>query len=71
MKIADEETDKVVIEGSNEVVMGSEQKITNITLVAKNTDHVSHFLDAIMLGLFIIGEKDVISLNETTFIRAH
>lgn len=43
----------------------------NTTITAKNNDHVSHFVDIVMLGLFIIGEKDVITLNETNFIRAH
>ena len=43
----------------------------NLSELARNTDHVSHFLDVVMLDLFIIGEKDNITLNETTFIRAH
>ena len=40
-------------------------------MVARNTDHVNKILDMILLGLFIIGEKDNITLKDTTFIKAH
>ena len=50
---------------------GAVEKVTDISVVARNTDHTSKILDMIMMGLFIIGEKDVITLKETTFIKAN
>lgn len=63
MKIVDDEKDNAIIQGSNEVIMGSVQKVENITVIAKNTDHVNKFLDIVLLGLYIIGEKDTISIK--------
>ena len=71
MKIIKDDSDDAIIEGSNEIVMGSVEKITNMMVSGKNEDHVSHFLDVIMLGLFIIGETDNLVLNETTMLKAH
>ena len=51
--------------------MGSVDKMEDLTVIARNSDHVSQFLDMILLGLYVIGEKDVIGLRETTFIKAN
>ena len=51
--------------------MGEVGKEIGLSTVARNTDHVSKFMDIVMLGLFIIGEKDHIMLNHSTFIKAH
>jgi len=50
--------------------MGKEEQIKNLSVVAHNTDHLSKLFDMILLGLYIIGEKDNITLNSTTFISA-
>lgn len=55
MKIAEDDSESAIIEGSNEIVMGSPSKLINTSITAKNTDHVNHFLDIVMLGLFLIG----------------
>ena len=51
--------------------MGAVEKVTDVSVVARNTGHTSQLWDMVMLGLFIIGEKDVITLKETTFIKAN
>jgi hypothetical protein len=61
---------KAVIEGSNEVVMGDVEQVKNLSIVARNHDHLSNFFDLLMLGLYIIGENDNITLSNTTFIEA-
>ena len=45
--------------------------MVDFDVVGRNTDHVNKILDMVMLGLFIIGEKDNITLKDTTFINAH
>ena len=61
---------KAVIEGSNEVVMGDVEQVKNLSIVARNHDPLSNFFDLLMLGLYIIGENDNITLSNTTFIEA-
>jgi len=40
-------------------------------LEGKNTQYVSKWLDMILLGFYIIGEKDTVVLKNTTFMKAH
>jgi hypothetical protein len=40
-------------------------------VIGKNTAHTSEFLNMLLLGLYIIGEKDTIALKQTTFIKAN
>lgn len=60
-----------MIEGSNEIVMGNVQKLNDFSLEGKNTQYVSKWLDMILLGFYIIGEKDTVVLKNTTFMKAH
>jgi hypothetical protein len=69
-KIEDDDS-KAIIEGSNEIIMGDVDQIKNLSIVAKDHGHLDKFIDIILLGLYIIGEKDNITLNSTTFIKAH
>ena len=51
--------------------MGSVEQLSNYSLEGKNTQHVSQWMDMFLLGLYIIGEKDNITLKATTFMKAH
>lgn len=53
-KIADDDS-KAIIEGSNEIIMGDVTQIKDLSIVAKNHDHLSKALDVVLLGLYIIG----------------
>jgi hypothetical protein len=43
----------------------------DVVIVGKNTDHLSRFWNLMLVGMYIIGEKETIELNKTTFINAH
>jgi hypothetical protein len=69
--LIEDDDSKAIIEGSNEIIMGDVDQIKNLSIVAKDHGHLDKFIDIILLGLYIIGEKDNITLNSTTFIKAH
>lgn len=51
--------------------MGTVEPLTQYSLEGKNTQHVSQWMDMLLLGLYIIGEKDNITLKSATFMKAH
>lgn len=69
-KMADDDS-KAIIEGSNEIIMGDVTQIKDLSIVAKNHDHLSKAIDVVLLGLYIIGERDNITLKASNFISAH
>jgi hypothetical protein len=50
--------------------MGEVDQVKNLSIVGKNQDHFDKVIDVFLLGLYIIGENDSVSLNTTTFINA-
>ena len=59
-----------LIEGSSEVVKGVIEKTKTLTFETRDSGHLTRFVDVFLLGLAIIGEKDVLNLQNTTFINA-
>ena len=53
------------------MVYGEVKKVDNISFVGKNSDRLSKLGDLILLSLYILGERDVLTLKNTTFIAAH
>ena len=51
--------------------MGEVDQVKNLSIVGKNHDHFDKIIDVFLLGLYIIGENDSVTLNTTTFIKAH
>lgn len=69
-KKEDAEVENAIIEGSSEVIRGEFEKSKNISFVSKDSSRLNNFFELIMLGLFIYGEKDHLSLDSTNFINA-
>ena len=59
-----------MIEGSNEIVWGEVANIQDLRVIVKNSDRLSKLGDILLLGLYIIGEKDVMTVSDTNFILA-
>jgi hypothetical protein len=51
--------------------MGTIEPLRDYSLEGKNTQHVSKWLDMLLLGLYVIGEKDNITLKTTNIMKAH
>ena len=41
-----------------------------MSLVVRDSNRLNNFLELVMLGLFIYGEKDNLTLSQTNFINA-
>ena len=59
-----------MIEGSSETIRGELEKDKNVTFIVKDSNRLNNLLELIMLGLFIYGEKDNLTLTRTNFIDA-
>ena len=51
--------------------MGNVHKVENISIVGRNSDRFSNIIDMVLMGLYIYGEYDQITLKETIFIQAN
>jgi hypothetical protein len=62
--------ENAIIEGSSERIRGEIEKEKDVSLTVKDSNRLNSLLELIMLGLFIYGEKDNITLTRTNFVRA-
>jgi hypothetical protein len=46
------------------------EKSQHMSFISKDSNRLNNFFELMMLGLFIYGERDTLSLEDTNFINA-
>lgn len=59
-----------VIEGSSERIRGQVEKEQSITLTVKDSNRLNNLMELLLMGFFIYGEKDNLTLSHTNFVNA-
>lgn len=64
------EQENALIEGASETIRGELEVGQLFSFTVKDSNRLNNFFELIMLGLFIYGERDHLSISDTNFIEA-